>query len=96
MVNMRKTLRSSFFYYFLDYSQIVKKTHALTLLSITNNRIKMKFVLYLFLWILSLTSFAQLREGFKPEEAKNLIALCNSYTFLDLYDSDTEILFLKG
>ncbi|MEO9804836.1 MAG: hypothetical protein ABJF04_16390 [Reichenbachiella sp.] len=36
-------------------------------------------------------SFAQLREGFDPDEAKALIAICNSYTFLDLYGTDTLI-----
>ena len=39
----------------------------------------------------SLSSFAQLREGFNPNEARTLISLCNSYTFLDLYGSDSLI-----
>jgi len=38
------------------------------------------------------TSFAQLREGFDPDEVKDLIAMCNSYTFQDLYGSDAAIL----
>jgi hypothetical protein len=41
---------------------------------------------------LSNLSFAQLREGFDPNEAKSLIAICNSYTFQDLYGSDTSII----
>jgi len=35
--------------------------------------------------------FAQLRAGFDPEEAKSLIAICNSFTFLRLYGSDASI-----
>lgn len=37
-------------------------------------------------------SFAQLSYGFKPQEAKEMIALCNSFTYLDLYNSDKDIL----
>ena len=37
-------------------------------------------------------SLAQLREGFDPDEAKPLMAICNSYTFLDLYGSDSLII----
>ncbi len=37
-------------------------------------------------------SYAQLREGFDPGEAKSLIAICNSYSFLELYGSDTLII----
>lgn len=52
----------------------------------------MKTVLFILLFGLCSSSFAQLHEGFIPEEAKSLIAICNSYTFLKLYGSDTEIL----
>ena len=49
--------------------------------------------LILILSLLSSTSiFAQLREGFDPDEAKALIAMCNSYTFLELYGSDSSII----
>jgi len=41
---------------------------------------------------LSIDSIAQLKEGFDPEEVRACIAMCNSYTFQDLYDSDTDIL----
>ena len=36
-------------------------------------------------------TFAQLREGFDPGEAKSLIAVCNSYTFLKFYGADSLI-----
>lgn len=41
---------------------------------------------------MGLSSFAQLEPGFKKEEARDMIAICNSFTFLDLYNSDEEIL----
>lgn len=31
-------------------------------------------------------------EGFDPKEARDLMAMCTSFTFMDLYQSDTEIL----
>lgn len=37
-------------------------------------------------------SFSQLNSGFNPEEAKEMIALCNSYTYLDLYKDDSAII----
>lgn len=40
---------------------------------------------------LSATSFAQLREGFDPDEVKAALAMCTSYTFQDLYGSDDKI-----
>ena len=42
--------------------------------------------------IFSTYTFCQLREGFNPDEVKICISMCNSYTFLDLYGSDTKIL----
>ena len=35
---------------------------------------------------------AQLSEGLNEQEALDMIALCNSYTFLELYNSDADIL----
>ncbi len=52
----------------------------------------MRIVLVLIFLGFSNISFAQLREGFDPDEAKSLIAICNSYTFLDLYGSDSLII----
>ncbi len=49
-------------------------------------------VLFFFAFILTIHSFAQLPEGFNKEEARDMLAICNSFTFLDLYNSDTEIL----
>jgi len=34
----------------------------------------------------------QIKEGFDPTETKSLIAICNSYTFIDLFGSDTLII----
>ena len=35
---------------------------------------------------------SQVNPGFEPTEARDMIAICNSYTFLDLYGSDTAII----
>jgi len=51
----------------------------------------MRIVIFLLLLNLSNSTFAQLSEGFDPTEAKSLIALCNSYTFLELFGSDSLI-----
>ncbi len=40
----------------------------------------------------AISSFAQLKGGFSATETKEMIALCNSYTFLDLYNSDAAII----
>jgi len=45
-----------------------------------------------FLMSFSNYSFAQLREGFNPDEVRACISMCNSYTFQDLYGSDANIL----
>ncbi|WMX16215.1 lipase family protein [Aureispira sp. CCB-E] len=51
----------------------------------------MRCLLFGLLLLAGSTSFAQLREGFDPDEVKALIAMCNSYTFQDLYGSDAQI-----
>ncbi len=52
----------------------------------------MRFILIVFLLSIAIASFAQLREGFDTDEVKACIAMCNSYTFQDLYQSDSDIL----
>jgi hypothetical protein len=52
----------------------------------------MKTILFLFTFIVTTFSFAQTKPGFNKEEARDMIALCNSFTFLDLYNSDEEII----
>lgn len=52
----------------------------------------MKAVLILIFIVLNVHCFAQLGEGFKKEEARDMAAICNSFPFLDLYQSDSEIL----
>lgn len=52
----------------------------------------MRTVIFIFIFSLCNTSIAQLREGFNPDEAKSLIAVCNSYNFINLYGSDSLII----
>ncbi len=35
---------------------------------------------------------AQIQPGFSPKEAKDLILLCNSFTYIDLYGSDSSVI----
>ncbi|HXD92006.1 MAG TPA: hypothetical protein VNX01_02270 [Bacteroidia bacterium] len=42
--------------------------------------------------LLSAYSFAQLENGYNKAEVKDMIQLCNSFTFLELYDDDASIL----
>ncbi|MCH2231551.1 MAG: lipase family protein [Crocinitomicaceae bacterium] len=52
----------------------------------------MKILLITLAMALSLSrAVAQLNSGFRPEEAKELIAICNSYTYLNLEGNDSEI-----
>jgi hypothetical protein len=53
---------------------------------------KMKIFLIFLAAILSIPSFGQSKDGFKKEEARDMVAICNSFTFLELYKSDNEIL----
>lgn len=52
----------------------------------------MKALIIIAISIISIPSYGQLKEGFIKEEAKDMIAICNSFTFIDLYNSDNEIL----
>lgn len=53
----------------------------------------MKFLLNFFLIFLCIpSSYAQLQKGFDPQEAKEMIMLCNSFTYLDLYKDDEDII----
>ncbi len=52
----------------------------------------MRLLLLVFLLSISINTFAQFANGFDKQEVKSLIALCNSYTFEDLYQSDSRIL----
>jgi hypothetical protein len=42
--------------------------------------------------VLSAISFSQVRPGFDNREALDMIAICNSYTFLDIYNTDATII----
>lgn len=53
----------------------------------------MKFLLSTaLLFLFNSFSFSQLQKGFNPKEAKDMIMLCNSFTYLDLYKDDEEII----
>jgi hypothetical protein len=52
----------------------------------------MRIPLILLIISINNTTFAQLNEGFDPNEAKALIAICNSFSFLEIYNSDTLII----
>ena len=47
---------------------------------------------FLFITTVSIPSFSQFSNEFKPLEARDMIAICNSFTYLDLYDTDKDIL----
>lgn len=51
----------------------------------------MRIIVFLFLFNVSCIAYPQLNEGFDPNEVKSLIALCNSYTFQEVYGSDSLI-----
>ncbi len=52
----------------------------------------MRFFLLLITFLCTTVGFSQLKQGFDAQEARDLIALCNSFTYLDLYGDDAEIL----
>ena len=52
----------------------------------------MKKGLTIFLIFISTASFSQLRSGFIPAEARDMIAICNSFSFLKMYGDDQEII----
>lgn len=52
----------------------------------------MRITLLTILICMSHFTWGQIKAGFNPKEAKAFIAMCNSFTFLDLYKSDKEIL----
>lgn len=51
-----------------------------------------KLAITLVLFSYSFIHYGQFTSGFDPIEAKEMIALCNSFTYLELYDSDKEII----
>jgi len=51
-----------------------------------------KSISFILLFLVAVPSFARIEPGFDKKEARDMIAICNSFTFLDLYNSDSEIL----
>ena len=57
------------------------------------SRLAMIKYTFIFLFLLSsITVFGKLQPGFDKTEARDMIAICNSFTFLDLYQSDAAII----
>ncbi len=52
----------------------------------------MKRILTLYLIFSIHFSFAQFKTGFNPQEVKDMIQICNSFTYIDLYGSDEAII----
>ena len=52
----------------------------------------MRLLIFYLLVFIHLSSFAQIKEGFVKDEACDMMALCCSYTFIDIYNSDREII----
>jgi triacylglycerol lipase len=52
----------------------------------------MRVIFCLLVFTISLKSFAGLGYCFDKDEAKDMIAICNSFYFIELYNSDTAIL----
>ena len=52
----------------------------------------MKLVLFNMLIFLFSQAAAQFEEGFSKKEACDMIALCNSFSFIELFKSDTGII----
>ena len=50
------------------------------------------FILTNIFILLNLRALAQLNPGFNKEECKDMIALCCSFTFLELYNDDSQII----
>src|SRR5690554_725097 len=53
---------------------------------------RIKNITYIIWIFLTLNVSGQLKSGFDPNEARDMIQLCNSFTYLDLYGSDEEII----
>lgn len=52
----------------------------------------MKKLVTLLLILLSFSTFSQFNSGFDATEVRNMIQICNSFGYIDLYSSDKEIL----
>jgi hypothetical protein len=52
----------------------------------------MRILNILFALTISIPSYAQLENSFNNEEAKDMISICNSFSFIELYNSDAAIL----
>lgn len=52
----------------------------------------MKLLIFFFVLVTTCSVTAQLKSGFDANEARAMIQICNSFTYLDLYGSDIEIL----
>ena len=51
----------------------------------------MRFITVVLSVFLFQVSFAQVKPGFEPSEARDMIAICNSFSFLKQYHNDDAI-----
>ncbi|MCO5260052.1 MAG: lipase family protein [Crocinitomicaceae bacterium] len=52
----------------------------------------MKKLIVFIIYIVSFTASAQFKSGFEPTEARDMIQICNTFGYVDLYGSDEEII----
>jgi hypothetical protein len=52
----------------------------------------MRALITLFALTICICSYSQLQEGFIKEEARDMISICNSFSFIELFNSDANIL----
>jgi triacylglycerol lipase len=63
-----------------------------SIITILAKQLIYKLNISIFIVMISLTTWGQLTPGFDKHEAVDMIAICNSYTFIDLYQDDTPII----
>ena len=51
-----------------------------------------RYFLTVFILFFTYSSFAKLETGFDKSEARDMIMICNSFTYLELYQDDEDIL----
>ena len=59
---------------------------------VSSSILNMKIKTFIIALIIFQSSWAQVEKGYKKSEACDMIAICNSFTFLELYNSDDQII----
>jgi len=52
----------------------------------------MKHLILILIGLFSIQTFAQMKSGFDKKEAMDMIQLCNSYSYIDLFNSDEDMI----